>query len=157
MPCRSSSGPALPRSRCPEGRGARPLKIDQKAGSIQAPTDRVGFYTVELRAGGRSESILYAVNFDPKEYELVRADPEKDIKPAFDADCFQVLTGSVERSGGDSGPKDIWPEIGLALLLLLVGESFFANRFYKAPSSSLPTATPAHVSFKPEEVPAKSG
>ena len=116
----------------PNGRGSEKLDINATTGAIAVPTRFLGHYRVTLRAPGHSdETILYAVNFDPEEYGLERADLH-EVERAFPPNCFRV-TGREHGNadGGESSTEDYGKLVGLALLLLLVGESFFSNRFYR--------------------------
>lgn len=140
----------------PDNRGS--MKLDVPAnGVVPLPTRYLGHYRVELAAatGSARQSVLYAVNFDPEEYALERIDP-KDLTGAFPHNALVVARGETQlgagRGKGPAAPKEIGPLIGLALLMLLIGESFFSNRFYRVPvPSSAPVPEPPRVSLPTDE------
>jgi hypothetical protein len=120
----------------PDARGSEKLDINATNGAIAVPTRFLGHYKLTLRSSGRNdETILYAVNFDPDEYALEKADT-RELERAFPPNCFRVTGRDHGPDSGDASTEDYGPLVALALLLLLVGESFFSNRFYRPAGAS---------------------
>ncbi|MDD4889987.1 MAG: BatA domain-containing protein [Phycisphaerae bacterium] len=142
----------------PDNRGTMKFEINGTTGAVTLPTRWLGYYRVELTApppSGARQPILYAVNIDPDEFTLERANV-KDLADAFPRNRLMVVSGADQlqagRGKGPATPKEVGPLIGLALLLLLVGESFFSNRFYRQPvASSAPVPEQAPLAMPVDE------
>jgi hypothetical protein len=73
------------------------------------------------------------VNAAPEESDLTRATPQ-DLQRIVPADHLVVasdLNDLVERRKTVTQPLDLAIPLLLALLALMIGESYFANRFYR--------------------------
>jgi hypothetical protein len=122
----------------PDGRGQETLTIDATTGSVTLPTRFLGHYHAELRtSAGTKQPLVYAVNFDPAEYALSKIDA-KELTDSFPPGILTLLkdpADAARHGGGLAEREEMAALIGLALLLLLVGESFFSNRFYRVTAS----------------------
>ncbi len=95
--------------------------------------DRIGHWTVRFSTEERTEEVGFSVNVDPAESDLTPVDAV-EVARLFPAGRTFVGTdvASLERDERTvSESLDLSTPLLLGLLALLVGESFFANRFYK--------------------------
>jgi hypothetical protein len=102
--------------------------------------DRLGHWTVQFAEGDRRVLRGFSVNTDFAESDLTPAG-EADLKAAFGADRLLVASSTddlAERRRTVRQPLDLSVPILLALLVLMTGESFFANRFYRTDQSPGP-------------------
>ncbi len=126
----------------------KPARIDPKQGVVLAEATQVGPHAVLLRRTSDDPSPFvfgYAVNSDPAESDLTLLDPTKLANAEtveegfFDPKAFGIVRDADELRTQQSLRTRGWDLSGplaLAMLVLLCGESFFANRFYRRPRAS---------------------
>ncbi len=103
------------------------------AGTVDLRLDELGPWTVSFTGQNGQAEVGFSVNADPAESDLSRVDPNALID-TFGGDRL-LITSDVEeaqrRQLSVSQRLDLLTPLLLALLVLLIGESYFANRFYK--------------------------
>jgi len=107
------------------------LRADARELPVRA--DRVGHYIVSFTQDGRRQEFGFSVNAPAAESDLSLVFAE-EIGGKFPAGKFRVLSADRPDAPDDETaeqPLDLTGPLLLALLLLLTGEAFFANRFYK--------------------------
>jgi hypothetical protein len=130
----------------PDRRGQQRFAIDANTAAVSLPTHLLGLYRVQLQStAGERQELLYAVNFDPAEYGLQKMD-EKEVIAGFAPDRMVIVNGPSELQRSQStrrtSREEIGAIVGVALLLLLVGESLFSNRFYRTPKGGVAPPPP---------------
>lgn len=109
-----------------------PVIPDSKERTITFPVDRLGHWLVTFTARGEKHNIGFSVNAHSAESDLAGVD-EASLRRYF-PDGQVVITADaseVALAGETEVPADLTLPILLALIALIAGESFFANRFYK--------------------------
>ncbi|MCG3180522.1 MAG: hypothetical protein BIFFINMI_02884 [Phycisphaerae bacterium] len=124
----------------PDGRKRGSLTVGATTGKAALHTQYTGVWEVDFQgANGATRPVIYAVNADPHEYDLVKIDADQ-IAAGFPRDRFILVQDPSDLERGQararSSQEEIGALVGLALLLLLIGESFFSNRFYRRPAAS---------------------
>ncbi len=100
---------------------------------VKVPADRLGGYTVTFAEADRTFIDGFSVNVPGAESDL-RTLEAGEIAGNFSSDGVAVISSAADwagTTGRTSLPLDLLPLILLVLLVLLTGESYFANRFYK--------------------------
>jgi len=119
----------------PTRRESWPVAVHPDDGSVQAVTDRSGHYLIRSEARPERGGLGYSVNTPAEESNLSRA-PMTAIASRFPPGRVQrvqrldelVLTG---QPGAATHALTGW--LALALLGLLLAESFLSNRFHRQP------------------------
>ena len=105
--------------------------------AVTLRADRLGPWTLRFQEDARSTARGFSVNADPAESDLTPADPA-EVAALF-PDGSAIVTDAPDALTFQQGevdlPLDLTGPLLIALLVLLIGESFFANRFYKRPAS----------------------
>jgi hypothetical protein len=112
----------------------RIIEANLRRGFVPIQTDRLGAYTASFARGQATLTRGFSVNVPVDESDLRRADPRR-LEEAF-GESLHIARSADERAeqlGRGEAPLDLLPLLFVALLATLVGESFFANRFYKTP------------------------
>ncbi len=112
----------------------RIIEADLRRGVVAVQADRLGGYTASFSRGQATLTRGFSVNVSAGESDLRRADLQR-LEDIFD-ESLRVVHSADERAeqlGRGEAPLDLLPLLFVALLATLVGESFFANRFYKTP------------------------
>lgn len=103
------------------------------AGAVDLHLDELGPWTVSFTGQNGQAEVGFSVNADPAESDLSRVDPNVLID-TFGGDRLLITTDIEEaqrRQLTVSQRLDLLTPLLLALLVLLIAESYFANRFYK--------------------------
>ncbi|MFB3891561.1 MAG: BatA and WFA domain-containing protein [Phycisphaerae bacterium] len=114
-----------------------PISFDPRRGAVPLRADRLGHWQLKFTEDKRMVTRGFSVNMDTAESDLSRAEPanlEKMFPPGkllVTADPSEV----VRQRQTVTKPLDLGVPLLLALLALLTGEAYFANRFYKQPAS----------------------
>ena len=101
--------------------------------TVTLPADRLGSWVLRFTAERRERAFAFNVNVDPAESDLTPADP-KEVRALFPEGRALVTSGLddlTRRQRLVVHPLDVTSAVLVGLLLLLIAESFFANRFYK--------------------------
>jgi hypothetical protein len=126
------------------GRPAEPVPVYDQAEAITLHADRVGDWAVEFAAEDRKASAGFSVNADPAESDLTPIGPEK-LATLFAPGHVTTAADLQELAAADrtvARPLELLAPILLVLLALLVGESWFANRFYRQPAAPADSQAP---------------
>ena len=100
---------------------------------MMIPADQLGGYTLTFTETDRTSAEGFSVNVPIAESDLQTLKP-KEIAANFPPSDMAVISSATDWTGATaltSPPLDILPPLLLLLLVLLTGESYFANRFYK--------------------------
>jgi len=133
IPIPASVGGAVIAVRRPGDETARPVMPDPNRWGVAILADRIGHWDVQFTAAGQRISGGFSVNADPAESDLTPADADK-VKALFPPGRVVIASDLAQVGalrGAAAGPLDLAGPVLLILLVLLVGESFFANRFYR--------------------------
>ena len=133
---RSMAG-AVVTLRKPDSRAELPLVYSPAQQALTIPADRLGHWTVRFAAGGAAEQRGFSVNADFTESDLTAVAAE-ELHKVFPPDSLVIasdLSELTRRRRKVSRPLDLAVPLLLVLLVLLIGESFFANRFYRREES----------------------
>jgi hypothetical protein len=105
---------------------------DAKRGAVIVPTGAPGDYDVRFAEGEKKFERGFSVNAEAAESDL------RPVEAARLAESFPpglaIVSDASELAGRRAAarePLDLTPALLLALLAVLIGESFFANRFYR--------------------------
>ncbi|RMF57292.1 MAG: hypothetical protein D6743_19150, partial [Calditrichaeota bacterium] len=102
-------------------------------GPLFERTDQPGIFEVR-RAGSHKLVARFAVNVDPQESDLTRAD-ERALEMASDSvEEEQVQAASLvsgQADGRQEKRQKLWRLVLFAVILLLIGETWLANRTYR--------------------------
>jgi len=133
VPIPRSAQSALMTVRRPHSAAEEPVvrALHQRVLNLRA--DRLGHWTVEFTEGDTRLRRGFSVNADFAESDLTPVGAE-DLRKILPADRLVVardLAHLAERRRRVTQALDLAVPILLALLLLMTGESFFANRFYR--------------------------
>lgn len=123
--------------RRPGAAADQPVAPGPQEAVLNFRTDLPGHWTVTFTEGPGRVERGFSVNGDPAESDLTPADPE-ELARHFPPGRLTIATdlgGLVDRRRTVAQPLDLVPPILLGLLILLMGESFFANRFYRRDQS----------------------
>lgn len=128
-----STGNAMMTVRKPRSPAEEPVvrALHQRVLNLQA--DRLGHWTVEFAEADRRLRRGFSVNADSGESDLATVDVE-DLQEVLPADQLVVasdMADLAQRRRTVTQALDLAAPILLVLLLLMTGESFFANRFYR--------------------------
>jgi hypothetical protein len=128
--------------RKPSSTGDEPVAraLQQRVMNLRA--DRLGHWTVQFAEGANRLQKGFSVNCDFAESDLTPIDGE-DLREVIPRDQLVIasdLKDLAERRRTVTQPLDLAVPLLLVLLVLMMGESFFANRFYRVDESQ--TALP---------------
>jgi len=118
--------------RKPGEQAAHPVKT-RTGRTVTLPADRLGSWVLRFTAERRERAFAFNVNVDPAESDLTPADTE-EVQALFPEGRARVTSGLddlTRRQRLVVRPVDVTSAVLVGLLLLLIAESFFANRFYK--------------------------
>ena len=137
VPIPRSMGNAMMTVRKPGSAAEEPVVRAMHQRVLTLPADRLGHWTVEFTEGQTRLRRGFSVNADFGESDLaaVDADDLREILPADRLVLASDLADLVERRRTVTEALDLAIPILLVLLLLMTGESFFANRFYRQDES----------------------
>jgi len=113
----------------------RRLIVDRARRTVTLRADRLGNWRVAFVDGEKRREVAFSVNADPEESALSTID-EDDLEGMFPADRLVVaddLASVAEGLMRSSHPLDLAALLLLCLLLVMVAEAYFANRFYRRP------------------------
>jgi len=128
----------LPEVTDPRGEVARPSPEPAPDGSLPyGPLEVPGIHRV--KGSGREGSFLFAANRDPAEGDLRRGSPGI-VRDRFGPEGFRLLAGTDDvdlalRRSREGRP--LWGALLVAALLLLLFETFFANRVARKRAGNL--------------------
>ena len=124
--------------RRPGSQADEPVIPDFRRGALALRADRLGHWTVRITEGDRTITKGFSVNPEPSESRLTPADPKKvlELFAPGQARIYKEVQQATQERQMINQPLDMTVPVLLALLLLLTGEAFFANRFYKQPSQT---------------------
>ncbi len=108
-------------------------QIDERAGAAIITPAHVGNWRADLVGKESHEVQEFTVNLDPAEMDLRRLSIEEISAQAGGRTILpdaKLNKPEVNKSGGEIRTRLDWP-LGVLAALLLIGESFLANRFYK--------------------------
>ena len=111
--------------------------------AVTLSADRVGHWDVWFRQGDKAVGRGFSVNTDPAESDTTPVQ-EARLKGMFPPENLLVADSMEDIKQarlGTPGTLDLVIPILLALLVLLVGESFFGNRFYRRGKATEPEAS----------------
>jgi hypothetical protein len=122
---------------------SEPLDVDLAGRTVRIPAEELGVHAVTFSEAGRVVTCGFAVNVPSVESRLVPEDPQRlegffpsgTLLTVRSAEAYQQL---LAVSGGR---QDLTPLLLPAVVLLLIGESWFANRFYKQPVGTVLAGT----------------
>jgi len=126
-------GGAMVTVRRPGSPVERPVPRDARRGTVTFPADAPGAWTVQFAEAERRVLRGFSVNVDPAESDLTPADVE-DLRLAIPSERLVVASGLAdlaEHRRTVTQPLDLMVPLLLAVLVLMTGESYFANRFYR--------------------------
>jgi hypothetical protein len=115
-----------------------PLPLDLGSQAVTLVPDRPGVWEVHFAAADRRVVRAFAVNADRSEGELDPMSREELAALLDGGERVQIVGSLAEIRHGEGAATrtfDLGPWFWLALLAMLIGESFFANRFYRRPDS----------------------
>jgi hypothetical protein len=119
--------------RRPSAPAEEPIVRNLSERALSLPCDRLGDWTVQFAQGAQRVVRGFSVNADFEESDLTRATPQ-DLQRIMPADHLVIATDLndlVERRKTVTQPLDLAIPLLLGLLALMIGESYFANRFYR--------------------------
>jgi len=132
VPAPRSMPAAVATVRGPGQVNERPVLLDLASRSVLLQADRLGHWTVRFTEADRQVQRGFSVNADPAESRLEPAG--NAVSALFPAEALTVASDQAELAkwiATVSQPLDLAAPILLILLVLIAGESFFANRFYR--------------------------
>ena len=119
--------------RKPGAEGDVPAAADAAGRTVTVPADTPGPWDLRFTCGDLHESRGFSANTSPLESDMTAADPAK-LEAMFPPDRM-VVAGDIDaiRRAWQRGqmPLDLTVPLLLALVVLMTGESYFANRFYR--------------------------
>lgn len=117
----------------PGARSPEPLTPPLGASAVSVLADRLGAWDVEFTSGERTVRRGFSVNADPSESDLSRVDARR-VEELF-GDVPVTIARTPDELAGDVSaarrPLDLTAPLLIALLALLAGEAWFANRFFR--------------------------
>ena len=125
--------------RRPDARTEEPLVVGPRTRAVTFLADELGQWTVRLgdgKAGGIERG--FSVNAEQSESDLGPADATR-VKAMFPPGRVSIVTGleDLKRNRQEiTQSLDLMPPLLLGMLLMMIVESFFANRFYKTGQES---------------------
>lgn len=124
--------------RRPDSQADEPVTPDFRRGVLALRADRLGHWLVRVTEGDRKIEKGFSVNTDPAESRLAPVDPKAVLAlfPPDQVHLFKEVQQVAQQRQTVSQSLDMAVPVLLAMLLLLTGEAFFANRFYKQPSQA---------------------
>lgn len=130
--------------RRPDSQAEDPVLPDYRRGVLAVRADKLGQWLVRMNEGQQKIEKGFSVNAEPSESRLTPADAAK-VTELFEPDTMRIMkeVQQIEQQRQlTSQPMDMAVPVLLALLALMMGEAFFANRFYKQASAEQPGASP---------------
>lgn len=117
----------------PSSQGEVPARASIQGRTVTLLADEAGAWTLRFSAGGRSIMRGFSVNPAAGESDLTPIEPSK-VVAMFPSDSVLIARTAAEIAHKErmvARPLDLAVPILLVLLVLMTGESFFANRFYR--------------------------
>lgn len=117
----------------PSSQGEAPVPASIQGRTVTLLADEAGAWTLRFSAGGRSILRGFSVNPAAGESDLTPIEPSK-VEAMFPTDSVLIARTAAEIAHKErmvARPVDLAVPILLVLLVLMTGESFFANRFYR--------------------------
>ncbi|MCD4824170.1 MAG: BatA and WFA domain-containing protein [Phycisphaerae bacterium] len=102
-------------------------------GKMRLVADRLGHYSVAFAIGNSTRRRGFSVNVSTTESDFRPVGKDR-LAAIFPREGLRIVTDTADwqrASAMASQPLDLLPAALLVLLAMLIGESFFANRFYK--------------------------
>ena len=117
----------------PGAAAEEPLVPDYRSGQVSLTSDRLGHWRISFVDDGRRQDIGYSVNVDTQELNLTPLSQNKVLEMFHDGQAIiaKSLQDISRQEQIVNQPLDLVVPILLALLAMMIGESYFANRFYK--------------------------
>lgn len=112
----------------------RMIEANLRQGVVAISADRIGHYTAEFTRGMSMMTRGFSVNVPLAESDLRPVDPDR-LAEAF-GESLLVVSSADERAtqlGRAEAPLNLLPILLIALVAVLIGESYFSNRFYRRP------------------------
>jgi hypothetical protein len=134
----------------PDG-SSKPVRLDPGQRVVLGEAARVGPHALLLRRSRDDKQGLvigYAVNSDPAESDLTPVDRSRLVNPnqpaagAFRPEACSIVSdadGLRRSQARRTRGWDVSALLALGMLVLLCGESFFSNRFYRRPPPAAET------------------
>ena len=133
LPIPQALGAATITVKGPTDSAERPVLPDARQRAVNLLASDLGRWDVRMTEGSRHVERGFSVNAEAAESDLTPAEPKR-VCGLFPPDCSAVtasVSELIESRRMIQQPLDLSVPLLLALLALIVGESFFANRFYK--------------------------
>jgi hypothetical protein len=110
----------------------RPLTVSPRSRTVTLTADRVGHWRVRFAGSNGSRVRGFSVNPEAGESDL-RALTSEDLAARLAGRDLQVVRSPEELTdeGSSARTVDLVTAVLALLLVLMIGESFFANRFYR--------------------------
>ncbi|MBI5724873.1 MAG: BatA domain-containing protein [Planctomycetes bacterium] len=118
------------------GRPPQPAMLDQRKKMLAIRADALGNWETAFSDAQKTVQGGFAVNSAAAESNLTTVDVGK-LVPFFDPDGLTIVRGAEgllnldSDAKGGGGQMDLTVPLLIVLLVLLAGESYFANRFYR--------------------------
>ncbi|MFP4141412.1 MAG: BatA domain-containing protein [Phycisphaerae bacterium] len=132
-----SLGPATAAVKRPGRSGFEPVVVSPKR-FIAVPADVPGHWDVQLTGEKKTDTVGFSTNAPSRESDLTPVDPN-DARTYLPAELLEIVSSSAELRHEQrmvSEDLHIAGPLLLALLTLMIAESWFANRFYKRGSET---------------------
>jgi hypothetical protein len=110
----------------------RPLTVSPRGRTVTLTADRVGHWRVRFTGGQATRERGFSVNPEAGESDLTALGPE-DLAARLAGRDLQVIRSLDELADQENSTRtaDLVTPVLVLLLALMIGESFFANRFYR--------------------------
>jgi len=125
--------------RRPDADNDEPLRPDPAGRTVTVKTDRPGPWTLRFTHDRKHQTRGFSTNTSPAESDMRQAD-KAGVKAMFPPDkvVFAKDMDEIRYAWQRSDVAlDLTVPLLLALILLMTGESFFANRFYRRSASPI--------------------
>jgi hypothetical protein len=110
----------------------QPLAIDPASRSVRLQPDAIGHWTVRFTTAQRRIERGFSVNLDPAESRMNRLDADQLVALLGWQNVRFATDGGLTGAGGGTRIRHLGAWILLSLFVLLIVESWFANRFYRS-------------------------
>lgn len=132
LPVPDDLGGLTVRARGPEGAGEQSLPVDIRTGSVSFRPDRVGNWQVEFVGAQATRVRGLSVNTHRSESDLEPIEPEQ-LALRMPGGRVRIVNefDQLQQDSEAYSSLDLAPLVLALLLALMIGESFFANRFYR--------------------------
>jgi hypothetical protein len=124
--------------RRPDSPSDEPLTLDLLSRTVNIDADKLGNWMLTFTEGPQKVQFGFSVNAPVDESDLAPITADK-LKTLFPQGKCTMATGAAEVAQNATTtvePLDLAPLLLIAILAIMVGESFFSNRFYKQASNT---------------------